>query len=142
MGRGKCMFAPTKIWCRKINVNHKRYAVVFAIVALVIPLFVVAHNYHIDIVPNLPLVISDVAEVIEKTKEASNVWRSTQFVLKREKYVIADTFQKKGPHVVYESKELRMLKSSGTFLVLRLQILRKSICMKLVLGGHLKRFVI
>ncbi|RVW39685.1 60S ribosomal protein L4 [Vitis vinifera] len=76
MCRGGRMFAPTKIWRRwhrKINVNQKRYAVVSAIAASAIPSLVMARGHRIESVPELPLVIGDSAESVEKTSAAIDI---------------------------------------------------------------------
>lgn len=73
------MFAPTRIWRkwhRKINVNQKRYAVVSAIAASAIPSLVLARGHRIETVPELPLVVGDSAEGVEKTKEAIKLLKS------------------------------------------------------------------
>ena len=76
MCRGGRMFAPTKIWRRwhrKINVNQKRYAVVSAIAASAIPSLVMARGHRIESVPELPLVIGDSAESVEKTSATIDI---------------------------------------------------------------------
>ncbi|KAJ0526310.1 putative ribosomal protein L4/L1e [Helianthus annuus] len=76
MCRGGRMFAPTRIWRRwhrKINVNQKRYAVVSAIAASAVPSLVMARGHRIETVPELPLVVSDSAEGVEKTNAAIKV---------------------------------------------------------------------
>ncbi|GJS77055.1 60S ribosomal protein L4 [Tanacetum coccineum] len=76
MCRGGRMFAPTRIWRRwhrKINVNQKRYAVVSAIAASAVPSLVMARGHKIETVPELPLVVSDSVEGVEKTKNAIDV---------------------------------------------------------------------
>ncbi|KAE8664418.1 60S ribosomal protein L4-1 [Hibiscus syriacus] len=73
MCRGGRMFAPTKIWRRwhrKINVNQKRYAVASAIAASAIPSLLMARGHRIEAVPEMPLVISDAVESVEKTSAA------------------------------------------------------------------------
>lgn len=70
------MFAPTKIWRRwhrKIPVNQKRYAVASAIAASAVPSLVMARGHRIESVPEIPLVISDSAEGVEKTSTAIKV---------------------------------------------------------------------
>jgi len=67
------MFAPTKIWRkwhRKINLNQKRHAVVSALAASAIPALVMARGHRIESVPELPLVLSDGVEGVEKTSAA------------------------------------------------------------------------
>ncbi|KAF5760778.1 putative ribosomal protein L4/L1e [Helianthus annuus] len=76
MCRGGRMFAPTRVWRRwhrKINVNQKRYVVVSAIAASAVPSLVMARGHRIKTVPELPLVVSDFVEGVEKTKTALQV---------------------------------------------------------------------
>ncbi|GLT79305.1 hypothetical protein SLA2020_507980 [Shorea laevis] len=75
MCRGGRMFAPTKFWRRwhrKINVTMKRYAVVSAIAASAIPSLVTARGHRIESVSEMPLVVSDSVESVEKTSAAMN----------------------------------------------------------------------
>jgi len=67
------MFAPTKIWRkwhRKINVNQRRYATASAIAASALPSLIMARGHKIDNVPEVPLVVSNEIESIQKTKAA------------------------------------------------------------------------
>jgi len=73
MCRGGGMFNPTKTWRRwhrKTNVTQKRHALAAAIAATGVPALVMARGHQIDEVPELPLVVSDAANKIEKTKDA------------------------------------------------------------------------
>ncbi|VFR02777.1 unnamed protein product [Cuscuta campestris] len=76
MCRGGRMFAPTKIWRRwhrRIPVNQKRFATASAIAASAVPSLVAARGHRIETVPEIPLVISDSAEGIEKTSNAIKI---------------------------------------------------------------------
>ncbi|CDP15461.1 unnamed protein product [Coffea canephora] len=67
------MFAPTEIWCRwhrKVPVNKKRYAVVSAIAPSPVPSLVMACGHRIESVLQIPCVISNSAEAMEKTSNA------------------------------------------------------------------------
>merc|ERR1719453_1429314 len=73
MCRGGGMFCPTKTWRRwhrRVNVKEKRHAVVSALAASTLPPLVMARGHRIGDVSELPLVVSDGAEGVEKTKEA------------------------------------------------------------------------
>jgi hypothetical protein len=59
-----------------INVNQKCYAVVSAIAASAIPSLVLTRGHQIETVPELPLVVGDSAEGVEKTKEAIKLLKS------------------------------------------------------------------
>ncbi|XP_022857597.1 60S ribosomal protein L4-like [Olea europaea var. sylvestris] len=76
MCRGGRMFAPTKIWRRwhrAVNVTQKRHAVVSAIAASAVPSLVLARGHRIEEVPELPLVVSDSTEALEKTNAAMKI---------------------------------------------------------------------
>merc|ERR1719253_92924 len=65
------MFAPTKTWRkwnRKINVNQKRYAVASALAATALPSLVMARGHRIDSVAEIPCVVDNSVESIQKTK--------------------------------------------------------------------------
>merc|ERR1719235_1841538 len=67
------MFCPTKTWRRwhrRVNVTEKRHAVVSALAASSLPPLVMARGHRIGEVAELPLVVSDGAESIQKTKQA------------------------------------------------------------------------
>lgn len=71
--RGGGMFCPTKTWRRwhrKVNVAQKRHAVCSALAASSLPPLVMARGHRIGEVAELPLVVSDGAETIQKTKQA------------------------------------------------------------------------
>jgi large subunit ribosomal protein L4e len=73
MCRGGGMFAPTKTWRRwhrKVNVTQKRHAAATAIAASALPALVMARGHRVDEVAELPLVVSEGAEGISKTKKA------------------------------------------------------------------------
>merc|ERR1719465_63492 len=73
MCRGGGMFNPTKIWRRwhrKCNVTQKRHALVSALAASALPPLVMARGHKVDDVSEFPLVVSDGAQAIQKTKQA------------------------------------------------------------------------
>lgn len=72
------MFAPTKPWRRwhrKVNVNQRRYALVSAIAASGVPALVQSKGHIIDGVSEFPLVVSDDAQKLTKTKQAVSLLR-------------------------------------------------------------------
>ncbi|XP_034674612.1 60S ribosomal protein L4-like [Vitis riparia] len=76
MCRGGRIFAPTKIWrhChRKMNVNQKQYAVVSAIATLAVPSLMMARGHKIEPVLELPLVIGDSTESVDKTSTTIDI---------------------------------------------------------------------
>ena len=67
------MFAPTRIWRRwhrHINKNQRRFATVSGIAATALPALVMARGHKIEQVPEVPLVVSNGAESLTKTKAA------------------------------------------------------------------------
>lgn len=67
------MFAPIRIWRRwhrRNNLKQKRYAVATALAASAILPLVQARGHRVDNVPELPLIVDNAAEKIERTKEA------------------------------------------------------------------------
>lgn len=67
------MFNPLKTWrrwARRVNIKHKRHAVASAVAASAIAPLVMARGHRIANVSNVPLVVDNGIENIEKTKEA------------------------------------------------------------------------
>ncbi|XP_023528888.1 60S ribosomal protein L4-like [Cucurbita pepo subsp. pepo] len=158
MCRGGRMFAPTKIWRRwhrKINVNQKRYAVVSAIAASAVPSLVLARGHRIESVPELPLVISDSAEGIEKTSSAikalkqigalpdaekakdSHAIRPGKGKMRNRRYI-----SRKGPLIVYGTEGAKLVKAFRNIPGIEIVNVERLNLLKLAPGGHLGRFVI
>lgn len=151
------MFSPTKVWRRwhrKINVTMKRHAVATALAASTLPPLVMARGHRIGEVSELPLVVSDGAQSITKTKHAlkllkdlgcgeeldkimtSRKVRGGVSRLRGRKYA-----QRRGPIVVYAENDgivraFRNIPGVETACVDRLNLL------KLAPGGTFGRFVI
>jgi len=67
------MFAPTKTWRRwhrKVNLKEKRFAVCSALAASAVPSLVMARGHRVEKLNEIPLVVSNAAESIKKTKDA------------------------------------------------------------------------
>jgi len=158
MCRGGRMFAPTKVWRkwhRKINLNQRRYAVTSALSASACPPLVMARGHKIDAVPEMPLVVSGAESDIAKTKAAiallaalgaeadtdrcaaSKKIRAGKGKMRNRRYT-----QRKGPLVVYDSKDsvlakaVRNIPGVDSCNVERLNLL------SLAPGGHVGRFVV
>jgi len=157
MCRGGRMFAPTKPWRRwhrKVNVNQRRYALVSAIAASGVPALVQAKGHIIDGVAEFPLVVSDEAQKLSKTKQAvsllrrlrawsdvQKVYKSQRFRAGRGKMRNRRRIQRRGPLVIYNKDEglrraFRNIPGVETLAVDKLNLL------KLAPGGHVGRFVI
>ncbi|XP_062101994.1 large ribosomal subunit protein uL4 [Humulus lupulus] len=158
MCRGGRMFAPTKIWRRwhrKINVNQKRYAVVSAIAASAVPSLVMARGHRVESVPELPLVISDAAEGVEKTSAAikvlkqigafddaekakdSHAIRPGKGKMRNRRYI-----NRKGPLIVYGTEGAKLVKAFRNIPGVDIVNVERLNLLKLAPGGHLGRFVI
>jgi len=157
MCRGGGMFQPTKTWRRwhrRVNVTQKRHAVVSALAASSLPPLVMARGHRIGEVSELPLVVSEGAESLQKTKQAvemlkklgcteemqrvldSKKVRKTKGKMRNRRYVM-----RKGPLVVYAEdngivKAMRNIPGVETASVERLNLL------SLAPGGQFGRFVI
>merc|ERR1719181_1261033 len=151
------MFCPTKTWRRwhrRVNVTQKRHAVVSALAASSLPPLVMARGHKIGEVAELPLVVSDGAEGISKTKAAvellkklgceeeltrvidSKRVRKTKGKMRNRRYVM-----RRGPLVIYSEdngivKAMRNIPGVETASVERLNLLT------LAPGGQFGRFVI
>jgi large subunit ribosomal protein L4e len=151
------MFSPTKVWRRwhrRVNVTMKRHAVATALAASTLPPLVMARGHRIGEVRELPLVVSDGAEKITKTKQAlkllkdlgcgeeldkimtSRKVRGGVSRLRGRKYA-----QRKGPIVIYAEdggivRAFRNIPGVETACVDRLNLLT------LAPGGSFGRFVI
>ncbi|XXG53708.1 hypothetical protein AAC387_Pa03g1765 [Persea americana] len=68
-------FVHSNISKNRFSINQKRFAVSFALVASAIPSLVLAHGHRIESVPELPLVISNFVQFVEKTTTAIKVLR-------------------------------------------------------------------
>ncbi|KAK4749223.1 hypothetical protein SAY87_026672 [Trapa incisa] len=158
MCRGGRMFAPTKIWRRwhrRVNVNQKRYAVVSAIAATAIPSLVMARGHRIETVPEMPLVIGDSAESIEKVSVAIKVLkqigadadaekakdsigiRPGKGKMRNRRYI-----NRKGPLIVYGTEGANIEKAFRNLPGVEVANVERLNLLKLAPGGHLGRFVI
>ncbi|KAK8633056.1 hypothetical protein V6N13_013910 [Hibiscus sabdariffa] len=158
MCRGGRMFAPTKIWRRwhrKINVNQKRYAVASAIAASAIPSLVMARGHRIEAVPEMPLVISDAVESVEKTSAAIKVLKQVgaypdvekakdiqgirpgKGKMRNRRYI-----SRKGPLIVYGTEGSKLVKAFRNIPGVEVVNVERLNLLKLAPGGHLGRFVI
>jgi len=157
MCRGGGMFNPTKVWRRwhrHVNTTQKRHAMASALAASSLPPLVMARGHRIDDVSELPLVVSDGAQSIQKTKQAlellegvgagnelskvaqSKKLRSGKGKMRDRKYT-----QRRGPLVIYGedsgiSRALRNLPGVDSCHVDRMNLLQ------LAPGGNFGRFVI
>ncbi|XP_057436198.1 60S ribosomal protein L4 [Lotus japonicus] len=158
MCRGGRMFAPTRIWRRwhrKINVNQKRHALVSAIAASAVPSLVLARGHRIETVPEFPLVVSDSAEGVEKSKEAIKVLKqigafpdaekakdSTGIRPGKGKMRNRRYISRRGPLIVYGTEGAKAVKAFRNIPGVEVANVERLNLLKLAPGGHLGRFVI
>ncbi|GAB2272353.1 60S ribosomal protein L4A [Dionaea muscipula] len=158
MCRGGRMFAPTKIWRRwhrKINVNMKRYAVVSAIAASAVPSLVMARGHRIESVPEIPLVVSDTAESVEKTSAAIKILKQIGAYPDAEKAKDSQSIRpgkgkmrnrryisRKGPLIVYATEGAKVVKAFRNIPGIDICHVDRLNLLKLAPGGHLGRFVV
>ena len=67
------MFAPTKVfrkWHARVPRKVRRLAVRAALAASAIPALVMARGHNLEDVPEIPLVVPNSVEALEKTKDA------------------------------------------------------------------------
>jgi len=155
--RGGGMFCPTKTWRRwhrRVNVTQKRHAVVSALAASSLPPLVMARGHRIGEVAELPLVVSDGMESVQKTKTAvetlkklgcgeelqrvidSKKVRAGKGKMRNRRYTM-----RRGPLVIYSEdngivRAMRNIPGVETACVTRLNLL------KLAPGGNFGRFII
>ncbi|CAA7388082.1 unnamed protein product [Spirodela intermedia] len=158
MCRGGRMFAPTKIWRRwhrRVNLNLRRYAVVSALAASAVPALVMARGHRIEGIPEVPLVISDSAESVEKTSSAikilkqigayadaekakeSHAIRSGKGKMRNRRYV-----SRRGPLIVYGTEGAKIVKAFRNIPGVDVMNVERLNLLKLAPGGHLGRFIV
>ncbi|KAL1914937.1 60S ribosomal protein uL4 [Calcarisporiella thermophila] len=157
MCRGGRMFAPTKTWRKwhvKTNQNQKRYATASALAASAIPSLVLARGHRIEEIAEVPLVVSDAAESLAKTKsavallQAVNAYRDVTKVSNSRKLRAGKGKlrnrrhrQRRGPLVVY-SEDKGIVKAFRNIPGVELANVRRLNLLQLAPGGHLGRFII
>ncbi|CAA7388084.1 unnamed protein product [Spirodela intermedia] len=158
MCRGGRMFAPTKIWRRwhrRVNLNLRRYAVVSALAASAVPALVMARGHRIEGIPEVPLVISDSAESVEKTSSAIKILkqigayadaekakeshgiRSGKGKMRNRRYV-----SRRGPLIVYGTEGAKIVKAFRNIPGVDVMNVERLNLLKLAPGGHLGRFIV
>ncbi|KAL6893902.1 hypothetical protein ACP4OV_008000 [Aristida adscensionis] len=158
MCRGGRMFAPTKIWRRwhrRVNVHLRRTAVASALAATAVPALVLARGHRVESVPELPLVVSDSAESIEKTAQAIKVLKQLGAYADAEKAKDSVGIRpgkgkmrnrryinRKGPLIVYGTEGSKIVKAFRNLPGVDVANVERLNLLDLAPGGHLGRFVI
>jgi large subunit ribosomal protein L4e len=157
MCRGGGMFAPTKTWRRwhrKVNVTQKRHAAASAIAASALPALVMARGHRVEEVSELPLVMSQGAEGISKTKKAVELLKKCGLGAELEKVLASKKIRagqgkmrnkrytmRRGPLVIYKedngiSRAFRAIPGVDLACVSRMNLLQ------LAPGGTFGRLII
>lgn len=152
------MFAPIRIWRRwhrRNNLKQKRYAVATALAASAILPLVQARGHRVSNVPEFPLVVSDAAEKIERTKEAVRflkdvgAWTDVQKVIDTVKVRAGKGKlrnrryrSRRGPLVVYSGANVPLIKALRNIPGVEVAHVSRLNLLQLAPGGHVGRFLI
>lgn len=152
------MFAPLRIWRRwhrRTNLRQRRYAVATALAASAILPLVQARGHRVDQVPELPLVVDNGVEKIERTREAVRflkhigAWADVQKVVDTSKIRAGRGKQRnrrhrtrRGPLVVYSGQNVPLLKALRNVPGVEVAHVSRLNLLQLAPGGHVGRFVI
>jgi len=157
MCRGGRMFAPTKVfrkWHSRVPRKVRRLAVRAALAASAIPALVMARGHNLEDVPEIPLVVPNSVEALEKTKDAVKLlkdigaYHDVQKVManrtvrpgkgkwRNRRYII-----RKGPLLVV-SKPCEALKAFRNLAGLDINFVSSLNILRLAPGGHLGRLII
>jgi len=151
------MFAPTKIWRKwhvKVNQNQKRFATVSAVAATAVPSLVLARGHRVEEIEEVPLVVSDALQGLDKTKAAvaalkalkahndvTKVSNSRKARAGKGKMRGRRHQQRRGPLVIY-SEDNGIVKAFRNIPGVELANVRRLNLLQLAPGGHLGRFCI
>ena len=157
MCRGGRLFAPTKTWRKwhvKVNHNQKRYATASAIAATSVAPLVLARGHRVETIPEVPLVVSNEIESVNKTKEAVAVLKAIGANRDVAKVIASKKLragkgklrgrrhtQRKGPLVIY-GEDKGLVKAFRNIPGVETSNVRSLSLLQLAPGAHLGRFVI
>jgi large subunit ribosomal protein L4e len=152
------MFAPLKTWRRwhrKVNIKQKRHAVAAALAASAVTPLVLARGHRINNIPNLPLVLDDKLESIEKTKDAvallkrfgayedvervanTKVIRAGKGKLRNRRYRL-----RRGPLFIHSNENATLIRAVRNIPGVEIGNVNRLNLKQLAPGGHLGRFII
>jgi large subunit ribosomal protein L4e len=152
------MFAPLKTWRRfhrKVNIKQKRHAVAAALAASAVTPLVFARGHRVQNIPNLPLVVDDKLEAIEKTKDAvaflkrfgayedvervadTKTVRAGKGKMRNKRYRL-----RRGPLFVYSNENVTLLRAVRNLPGVEIANVNRLNLRQLAPGGHLGRFII
>jgi large subunit ribosomal protein L4e len=151
------MFAPTKVfrkWHGRVNLKIRRIAVKAAISASAVPALIMARGHRIGKVPEIPLVVSNAIESLQKTKDAAlllkdiGVYRDVEKVKetkkirpgkgkrRNRKYVL-----RKGPLLIV-SKRCTAMRAFRNLPGVDIATTKSLNLLRLAPGGHIGRLII
>jgi len=151
------MFAPTKIWRKwhvKTNLNQKRFATASALAASAVPPLVLARGHRIEEIQEVPLVVGDGIQCLQKTKDAVallkavhahadvvKVSNSRKLRAGKGKLRNRRHRQRRGPLIVY-AEDKGVVRAFRNIPGVELVNVRHLNLLLLAPGGHLGRFII
>jgi len=152
------MFAPLKTWRRwhrKVNIKQKRHAVAAALAASGVTALVLARGHRVQNIPNLPLVVDDKAEGIEKTKDAVAFLKKVGAYDDVDRVINTKSVRpgigkirnrryrlKKGPLVIYKNENSKIVQAVRNIPGVEVCNVTRLNLKSLAPGGHLGRFII
>jgi large subunit ribosomal protein L4e len=152
------MFAPLKTWRRwhrKVNVTQRRHAVASALAASAVTPLVQARGHRVDTLAQIPLVLDNKLEGVEKTKDLVAILKRTGAYndvakvvetrrvrsgvgkLRNKRYRI-----RKGPLIVYANENPNLLRAAKNIPGVEVLNVHRLNLRLLAPGGQLGRFII
>merc|ERR1719223_7416 len=142
-------------WHRKVNLKQRRHAVAVALAATALAPLVQARGHRITQVPELPLVVEDRLETIQKTSQAVTFLKQLGAFEDVQKVIDSKTLRagkgklrnkryqsKKGPLVVYSNENVSLVKAFRNIPGVETINVNRLSLKALAPGGQLGRFVI
>ncbi|CAI5481500.1 unnamed protein product [Closterium sp. Yama58-4] len=158
MCRGGHLFAPLRIWRRwhrKVPIKMRRHAVASAIAASAVPALVQAHGHAVSKAPELPLVVGNEIEAVEKTSSALKALKRIGAYDDVAKVIASKKIRpgvgkmrnrrylsKKGPLIVYGTDGAKLTKAFRNIPGVQVVAVEKLSVLDLAPGGRVGRFVI
>eukprot|EP00475_Leptophrys_vorax_P032135 TRINITY_DN492_c0_g1_i1.p1 TRINITY_DN492_c0_g1~~TRINITY_DN492_c0_g1_i1.p1 ORF type:complete len:395 (+),score=18.88 TRINITY_DN492_c0_g1_i1:110-1294(+) len=158
MCRGGHLFAPLRIWRRwhrKVAIKMRRHATVSAIAASAVPALVQAHGHVVSKAPELPLVVSNEIEGVEKTSTAIKLLKRIGAYDDVAKVIASKKVRpgkgkarnrrylsKKGPLIVYGTEGAKLTKAFRNIPGVQVVAVEKLSVLNVAPGGRVGRFII
>ncbi|CAI5521444.1 unnamed protein product [Closterium sp. Naga37s-1] len=158
MCRGGHLFAPLRIWRRwhrKVPIKMRRHAVASAIAASAVPALVQAHGHAVSKAPELPLVVGNEIESVDKTSSALKALKRIGAYDDVAKVIATKKIRpgkgkmrnrrylsKKGPLIVYGTDGAKLTKAFRNIPGVQVVAVEKLSVLDLAPGGRVGRFVI